>query len=133
MQMIMLEDKWSQINMIFIFVFIIWPILEARAEIQNYFCSFIGSNEDIQKSFWNYLTFKEKLRSYCLIYVLWKEVKKVLIELESRLLPPTPSPFLSTVEVAANIPLSRSKLVESLFPGLVPPFWPEHHHSRRFK
>ena len=52
---------------------------------------------------------------------LWKEVKKVLIELESRLLPPSPSPFLSTVEVAANIPLSRSKLVQSLFPELVPP------------
>ena len=27
------------------------PILEARAEIQKYFCSFFGSNEDIQKSF----------------------------------------------------------------------------------
>ena len=35
----------------------IWPILEARAEIQKYFRSFFGSNEDIQKSFWNYLTF----------------------------------------------------------------------------
>ena len=37
----------------------IWPILEARAEIQKYFRSFFGSNEDIQKSSWNYLTFKE--------------------------------------------------------------------------
>ena len=37
----------------------IWPILEARAEIQKYFCLFFGSNEDIQKSSWNYLTFKE--------------------------------------------------------------------------
>ena len=36
----------------------IWPILDARAEIQKYFCSFFGSNKDIQKSFWNYLTFR---------------------------------------------------------------------------
>ena len=35
----------------------IWPILEARAEIQKYFRSFFGSNKDIQKSFYNYLTF----------------------------------------------------------------------------
>ena len=35
----------------------IWPILEACAEIQKYFHSFFCSNEDIQKSFWNYLTF----------------------------------------------------------------------------
>ena len=34
----------------------IWPILEARAGIQKHFRSFFGSNEDIQKSFWNYLT-----------------------------------------------------------------------------
>ena len=27
----------------------IWSILEARAEIQKYFLSFLGSNEDIQK------------------------------------------------------------------------------------
>ena len=35
----------------------IWPILEPIAETQQYFSSFFGSNEDIQKSFWNYLTF----------------------------------------------------------------------------
>ena len=35
----------------------IWPILEARSEVQKYFCWFFGSNEDNQKSFWNYLTF----------------------------------------------------------------------------
>ena len=35
----------------------ICPILEARAGIQKYFRSFFGSNEDIQESFWNYLTF----------------------------------------------------------------------------
>ena len=39
----------------------IWHILEARAEIQKYFRSFFGTNEDIQKSFWNYLTFKKPL------------------------------------------------------------------------
>ena len=38
----------------------IWPILEARAEIEKYFHSFFGSNEDIQKSFWNYLTVRFK-------------------------------------------------------------------------
>ena len=36
----------------------IWPILEARAETQKYFRSFFGSNEDLHKSFWIYLTFK---------------------------------------------------------------------------
>ena len=40
-----------------IIFFMIWPILEARAEVQKYFGSFFGSNEDIQKSFWHYLTF----------------------------------------------------------------------------
>ena len=35
----------------------IWPILEAKTEIQKYFRSFFGSNEDIQQTFWNYLTF----------------------------------------------------------------------------
>ena len=32
----------------------IWPILETRAGIQKYFRSFFGSNENIQKSFWNF-------------------------------------------------------------------------------
>ena len=35
----------------------IWPILEARAEIQKYFCSFFGSNEDVINLFWDFLTF----------------------------------------------------------------------------
>ena len=43
----------------------IWPILEAKAEIRNYFRSFFGSNEDIQKSFGNYLTFSDKLKPTC--------------------------------------------------------------------
>ena len=39
----------------------------ARAEIQKYFSSFFGSNEDIQKSFWNYLTSSEQcLHQFCL-------------------------------------------------------------------
>ena len=42
----------------------IWPISEARAEIQKSFRSFFGSNEDIQKSFWNYLTFSNTLIKY---------------------------------------------------------------------
>ena len=37
----------------------IWPIFEARAEIQKYFRSFFGSNEDVQKSLWKYLTFSK--------------------------------------------------------------------------
>ena len=32
-------------------------MLEVRAEIKKYFRSFFGSNEDIQKSLWNHLTF----------------------------------------------------------------------------
>ena len=58
----------------------IWPILEATAEIQKYFCPFFGSNEDIQKSFWNYLNFSRMriavflqiwvIRTYC-----WVEIQ----------------------------------------------------------
>ena len=44
--------------------FMIGPILGARAEIQKYFRLFFGSNEDIQKSFWNYLTFRYILDMY---------------------------------------------------------------------
>ena len=46
----------------------IWPILEAKAEIQKYFRSFFGSNEDIQMSFWNYLTFSTVFLSEAKIY-----------------------------------------------------------------
>ena len=35
----------------------IWPILEARAEIQKYFRSFFGSNENFKICFWDLLTF----------------------------------------------------------------------------
>ena len=45
----------------------IWPISEARAETQKYFRSFFGSNEDIQKSFWNYLTFRSG-PTICFLY-----------------------------------------------------------------
>ena len=48
-----------------------WPILEARAEIQKHFCSFFGSNEDIHKSFWNYLTFSMPLiKLFTATYIL---------------------------------------------------------------
>ena len=34
--------------------------------------SFFGSNEDIQKSFWNYLTFLGKISANCIwIYAIW--------------------------------------------------------------
>ena len=45
----------------------IWPILEARAEIKKSFRSYFGSNEDIKKSFWNWLTF-----SYVYLTALYK-------------------------------------------------------------
>ena len=35
----------------------IWPVLEVSTDIQKCFCSLFGSNEGIQKSFWNQLTF----------------------------------------------------------------------------
>ena len=58
MQIIVLEDKQSlMIAWWWAIIFMIWPILEAREEIKKYFRSFFGSNEDIQESFWNYLTF----------------------------------------------------------------------------
>ena len=40
MQIIILDD-----------MFMIWPILEARAEIQKYFRSFLGSNENFKICF----------------------------------------------------------------------------------
>ena len=46
----------------------IGPILEAKAEIQKYFCSFFGLNEDIQKSFWNYLTFNDRVFTVCFFF-----------------------------------------------------------------
>ena len=46
----------------------IWPILEARAEIQKYFRSFLGTNVDIQKSSWNYLTFSIVLRTIVILH-----------------------------------------------------------------
>ena len=36
----------------------IWPILEARVEIEKYFRSFFGSNENFKIWFWDYLTFR---------------------------------------------------------------------------
>ena len=39
-----------------------WPIFEARAEIQKYFCSFVGANENFEKSFQNKLIFKWLLK-----------------------------------------------------------------------
>ena len=45
MQTIMLDDKYSLISMIMSHYFMIRPTLEARAEIQNYFRWFFGSNE----------------------------------------------------------------------------------------
>ena len=58
----------------------IWPILEARAEIQKYFRSFFGSNEDIQKSFWNYLTFR------CIIRGGWANLSQIKCPYLARLL-----------------------------------------------
>ena len=58
----------------------IWPILEARAEIQTYFRSFFGSNEGIQKSFWNYLTFR------CIIRGGWANLSQIKCPYLARLL-----------------------------------------------
>ena len=52
-----LEDEYLLISKAMSHFFNIWPILEARAEIQKYFWSFFGSNEDKKNRFWNYLTF----------------------------------------------------------------------------
>jgi hypothetical protein len=54
----------------------IWPILEARAEIKKYFRSFFGSNEDIQKSFWNYLTFKAWIDYKEQLHLRWNVCKR---------------------------------------------------------
>ena len=39
-------------------IFIIWPILEARAEIPEIFRRIFGKIVDITNLFWNYLTFR---------------------------------------------------------------------------
>ena len=58
-KIVILDDKYSLISMIMSHYFYDFThfrgqgrnILEARVEIQKYFCLFFGSNEDIQKSF----------------------------------------------------------------------------------
>ena len=60
-QIIILEDKQSYLEFFFwkwAIIFMIWPILEARAEIQKYFGSFFGSNENFKICFPDLLTFK---------------------------------------------------------------------------
>ena len=77
-----------------------WPILEAMAEIQKYFHSFFGSNEDIQKSFWNYLTFSTLILEPVIMkaspkapfHTFWRSTKKEII---SNILPPVKPIFFS--------------------------------------
>ena len=40
------------------YIFLIRPLLQARAQIQKYFCSFFGSNENFEICFRDLLTFK---------------------------------------------------------------------------
>ena len=40
-----------------IMIFMIWPILEARTEVEEYFRSFFGSNENFEICFWDLLAF----------------------------------------------------------------------------
>ena len=61
------------------YIFLIQPLLEARAETQKYFLSFFGSNENFR----NELTFRkvhspESLLDSSLMYIL----SQVLIELD---------------------------------------------------
>ena len=51
----------------------IWPLLEARAEIQKHLCSFFGSNENFKIFFWDLLTLrgKDSNGSRCLLYYPW--------------------------------------------------------------
>ena len=44
-----------------LYFFIIWPILEARAEILSIFRCFFGKFSDTSIFFWNYLTFSPNL------------------------------------------------------------------------
>ena len=52
------------------YIFLIGPLLEARAEMQNYFRSFFGSNEKFRICFWDLLTFSDPLLAL-------KDVKKI--------------------------------------------------------
>ena len=46
--------------MIKFYIFLIRPVVEARAEIHQYFCSFFGSNENFKICFWDLLTFNNR-------------------------------------------------------------------------
>ena len=50
MQIIILDDKQAWQSAI---IFMIWPILEAKAEIEKYFRSVFGSNENFKVCFRN--------------------------------------------------------------------------------
>ena len=53
------------------YIFLIWPLLEARAEIQKYFRWFFGSNEKFRICFRDWLTFR--------ISKIWFNVPKKVI------------------------------------------------------
>ena len=54
--------NWWVFNTIWGILFFIWLILEARAELKIWFCSFFGSNENKKICFRNYLTFRKSLQ-----------------------------------------------------------------------
>ena len=67
--------------MLFILYFsLIRPILEARAEIQKYFCWYIfGTHEKFRICFRDYLTFKKQSRKNREEMLLKKSIQLVLI------------------------------------------------------
>ena len=60
--------KYPLINIIKCLIFLIWHILEARAESKKIFCSFFGVNENKKSCFWNLLTFTKSWWNYRFSY-----------------------------------------------------------------
>ena len=71
MQIIILKDKWSLISKMMSQCFYDLTHSRGRAEILKYFRSFFGSNKDIQKTFWKYLTFRLGSFFSCSIRFEW--------------------------------------------------------------
>ena len=62
-----------------VLIFLIQPLLEARAEIQKYFRSFFGSNENFEICFWDLLTFRNFLNHDC----IFKELTRITFLIHS--------------------------------------------------
>ena len=66
----LISDYLSSSNILICTLFLIQPLLEARAEIQKYFRSFLGSNENFKICFRYYLTIRSLERTVLILETL---------------------------------------------------------------